>query len=143
GIVYTALFFFLLPHFFAWQNVAGLVTSSAIVSLILCLALPATLGNLFAGITMQVSRPYLTGHWIKIGAYEGKVERADWRSVTLQTLDGDQVSFPHSLLAKMEIRNYSSPSSLHACETQVSVHYRHPPSTVEGILIRCALETSG
>jgi CRP-like cAMP-binding protein len=43
----------------------------------------------------------------------------------------------------MEIRNYSSPSSLHACETQVSVHYRHPPSTVESILLRCALETSG
>jgi len=143
GIVYTALFFFFLPHFFAWRNVAGLITSSAIVSLILGLALQETLGNLFAGITMQISRPYQTGHWIKIGAYEGQVERADWRSMTLRTLEGDQVSFPHSLLAKMEIRNYSFPSTLHACETQVSVHYRHPPSTVETILTRCALETPG
>lgn len=143
GIVYALLFLFLLPQVFAWRDVAGLLTSSAILSIILGLALQETLGNLFAGIGMQMSRPYATGHWIKIGAYEGIVERADWRSMTIRTLYGDRVSFPHSLLAKMEIHNYSLPSPLHARAVQVGVHYRHPPSTVEAILARCALETAG
>lgn len=143
GIVYVALFLFLLPRVFGWQDLAGLVTSSAILSIILGLALQETLGNLFAGIGMQISRPYTVGNWIRIAAHEGVVERADWRSVTIRTLYGDQVSFPHNLLAKLEIQNYSLPSPLHAREVQVGAHYRHSPHKVEAILLRCARETPG
>lgn len=143
SIVYILLFLFLLPQLFAWRDIAGLITSSAILSIILGLALQETLGNLFAGIGMQISRPYLTGHWVKLGPHEGSVERADWRSVTILTRQGDYVSFPHSMVAKMEIHNYSFPMRLHACEVQVGVHYQHPPSTVEVVLLRCAREVSG
>ncbi|MBI3796574.1 MAG: mechanosensitive ion channel [Deltaproteobacteria bacterium] len=143
GIIYIALFLFFFPRLFGWQDIAGLLTSSAIVSIILGLALQETLGNLFAGIAMQVSRPYTAGHWVKVGTYEGLVERADWRSMTIRTLDGDRVSFPHSFLAKMEIHNYSLPSPLHARVVRVGVHYRHPPSKIEEILLHCVRETKG
>ena len=143
SIVYVLVFLFFLPQVFAWRDLAGLITSSAILSIILGLALQETLGNLFAGIGMQIARPYLTGHWVKLGTHEGSVERADWRSVTIRTRQGDFVSFPHSMVAKMEIHNYSFPTTLHACEVQVGVHYKHPPSTVEVILLRCAREVSG
>jgi small-conductance mechanosensitive channel/CRP-like cAMP-binding protein len=143
SIIYILLFLFFLPRVFAWRDIAGLVTSSAIVSVILGLALQETLGNLFAGIGMQIARPYLTGHWVKLGPYEGTVERADWRSMTIRTRLDDLVSFPHSMVAKMEIHNYSFPTTLHACEIQIGVHYKHPPSTVEMVLIRCAREVSG
>jgi len=143
SIVYILLFLFLLPQVFAWRDIAGLVTSSAILSIILGLALQETLGNLFAGIGMQISRPYLTGHWVKLGSHEGKIERADWRSVIIRTRQDDLVSFPHSMVAKMEIHNFSFPTTLHACEVQIGVHYKHPPSTVEVVLLRCAREVSG
>jgi small-conductance mechanosensitive channel len=142
-IVYIGVGLFLLPRVLMWNDIVGLLTSSAIVSIILGLALQETLGNLFAGIAMQIARPYLTGHWIKMGSYEGVVERADWRSMTVRTLRGDQVSFPHSLVAKMEIHNYSFPSLLHACTVEVGAHYRHPPATVKALLVRCAQETPG
>ena len=61
GVVYISLFFFFFPRIFGWKDVAGLLTSSAIVSIILGLALQETLGNLFAGIAMQVARPYTAG----------------------------------------------------------------------------------
>jgi small-conductance mechanosensitive channel/CRP-like cAMP-binding protein len=143
SIIYLSLFFVFLPHLFGLRDVAGLLTSSAIVSIILGLALQETLGNLFAGIGMQISRSYKVGDWIKIGQHEGIVERADWRSAAIRTLNGDQVFFPHSLLAKLEIQNYSLPSPLHAREVQIGVHYQHPPYQVEEILLRCARETSG
>ncbi|MSQ47418.1 MAG: mechanosensitive ion channel [Deltaproteobacteria bacterium] len=143
GIVYTALFLFLLPQVLAWRDVAALATSSAIVSLILGLALQETLGNFFAGIGMQLSRPYITGQWVKIGTCEGVVERADWRSATLRTREGDLVSFPHSLVAKMEIHNFSVPTPFHACEVAVGVDYRHPPSRIDTVLLRCAYDTTG
>jgi small-conductance mechanosensitive channel/CRP-like cAMP-binding protein len=143
SVVYGSLLLIFLPHLFGLQDVAGLLTSSAIVSIILGLALQETLGNLFAGIGMQMSRPYKVGDWVKIGAYEGVVERADWRAVAIRTLYGDQVSFPHSFLAKLEIQNYSLPTTLHAREVQVGVHYRHPPYQIEEILLRCTQETAG
>lgn len=143
SVVYMSVALLLLPRVLVWHDFVGLLTSSAIVSIILGLALQETLGNLFAGIAMQIARPYLTGHWIKMGAYEGMVERADWRSMTLRTLRGDQVSFPHSLVAKMEIHNYSFPSLLHACTVEVGTHYRHPPAAVKALLVRCAQETPG
>jgi small-conductance mechanosensitive channel/CRP-like cAMP-binding protein len=143
GIVYGSLVLVFLPPLFGWRDVAGLLTSSAIVSIILGLALQETLGNLFAGIGMQMSRPYKVGDWVKIGAYEGVVERADWRAVAIRTLDSDQVSFPHSFLARLEIQNYSLPTLLHAREVQIGVHYRHPPYQVEEILLRCTRETAG
>lgn len=143
GIVYLLLFLFLLPQVFAWRDIAGLVTSSAILSIILGLALQETLGNLFAGIGMQITRPYLIGQWVKLGSHEGSIERADWRSVTIRTRQDDFVSFPHSMVAKMEIHNFSFPTTQHACEVRVGVHYKHPPSTVEMILLRCAREVSG
>ncbi|HEV8717593.1 MAG TPA: mechanosensitive ion channel family protein [Candidatus Binatia bacterium] len=143
GVVYISLFFVFFPRIFGWQDIAGLLTSSAIVSIILGLALQETLGNLFAGIAMQMSRPYTAGHWVKIGAYEGVVEQADWRSMTIHTLNGDRVSFPHSLVAKMEVHNYSLPSPLHARIVQVGAHYRHPPARIEEILLRCTRETVG
>lgn len=143
SLVYIGVGLFLLPRVLMWNDIVGLLTSSAIVSIILGLALQETLGNLFAGIAMQIARPYLSGHWIKMGLYEGIVERADWRSMTMRTLRGDQVSFPHSLVAKMEIHNYSFPSLLHACTVEVGAHYRHPPATVKALLIRCAQETAG
>ena len=143
SIVYVLLFFFFFPRLFGWQDIAGLLTSSAIVSIIFGLALQETLGNLFAGIAMQMSRPYTAGHWVKIGAYEGIVEQTDWRSMTIRTLYGDRISFPHSLLGKMEIHNYSLPSPLHARTVRVGVHYRHPPSKVEEILLHCTRGTPG
>lgn len=143
SIVYISVGLFLLPRVLMWHDIVGLLTSSAIVSIILGLALQETLGNLFAGIAMQIARPYLSGHWIKMGSYEGVVERADWRSMTMRTLRGDQVSFPHSLVAKMEIHNYSFPSLLHACTVEVGAHYRHSPATVKALLVRCAQETAG
>lgn len=143
GVVYGSLILIFLPHLLGLRDIAGLLTSSAIVSIILGLALQETLGNLFAGIGMQMSRPYKVGDWVKISTYKGVVERADWRAVTIATLYGEQVSFPHSFLAKLEIQNYSLPTTLHAHEVQVSVHYRHPPYQVEAILLRCVQETDG
>jgi small-conductance mechanosensitive channel len=138
GVVYAALLLVLLSHVAAAHDIAGLVTGSAMVSIILGLAMQETLGNLFAGIAMQLTKPYTIGHWILIGNNEGRVEKADWRSVTIRTTRGDHVSFPHSVLAKMEIHNYSLPTPLHAREICVGVHYRHPPDHVKEVMARCA-----
>ena len=142
-VVYLTLVLGVVPRVFAIKDLAGLFTGSAMVSIIIGLALQETLGNLFAGIAMQVSRPYMLGHWIKVANYEGVVVRADWRSVTIRTKRDDYVAIPHSMLAKMEIQNFSTPTTLHAREITVGVHYRHPPDQVKAVLFQCATAATG
>lgn len=56
-------------------------------SLILGLALQDTLGNLFAGVALQLDKPYEIGDWIEISpraqVWVGQVEEISWRATTM------------------------------------------------------------
>ena len=67
---------FLLALFFIAQatlnvNLSALLASSAVISLVLGLALQETLGNLFAGLSLQAERTLAEGDWVRIGAHSG------------------------------------------------------------------------
>ena len=49
------------------------LTGSAIVAAVVGFALQDTLGNAFAGIAIQVERPFRFGHWIAVGEWSGLV----------------------------------------------------------------------
>ena len=53
------------------------VTGSAIV---IGLALQDTLGNAFAGLAIQVERPFRVGNWIQAAGHEGRVTEVTWRA---------------------------------------------------------------
>src|SRR5262245_9618753 len=57
-IAFTILFFLLFSHYFPNINLGALFTTSAIFGVILGLALQDTLGNFFAGISLQADRPF-------------------------------------------------------------------------------------
>jgi small-conductance mechanosensitive channel/CRP-like cAMP-binding protein len=117
-------------------NITHLLTTSAIISVVLGLALQDTLGNLFSGLALHISRPYEVGDWVKIGNHEGKIIRIDWRSLSIRTLVDTIVVFPHSSIAKMEIMNYSNPSPIIAMTHPIGVHYRHSPHSVQAALMQ-------
>ncbi|MBI2265440.1 MAG: mechanosensitive ion channel family protein [Armatimonadetes bacterium] len=142
GIVYLILI-----GLFIWGvlhiDITPLLTTSAIVSIIIGLALQETLGNVFSGLALHLSRPFSLGDWIEVGNYEGKVERIDWRATSIRTLSGDFVVIPNSSLAKQDLRNYSSPTSHHARIVSVGAHYNHPPSLVTDTLLAAARSSAG
>lgn len=127
---------------FGW-DVTPLLTGSAILSVVIGLALQESLGNLFSGLFLHGSQPFGPGQWIAVGDRQGRVESVDWRSTALRTLTGDIVIIPNSHLAKEIITNYSSPSPLHARTVRTTVALRHPPARVRALLIECALRSHG
>jgi small-conductance mechanosensitive channel len=56
-VAFTALFLLIFSSIFKDVNLAALFTTSAIFGVILGLALQDTLGNFFAGISLQADRP--------------------------------------------------------------------------------------
>ncbi|MDQ7823174.1 MAG: mechanosensitive ion channel family protein [Candidatus Eremiobacteraeota bacterium] len=124
-------------------NVASLLTTSAIISVVIGLALQDTLGNLFAGLALNLSRPYSVGDFVKLDGYEGKIVSIDWRSISLLTIDDNIVTFPHSMVAKLEVLNYSLPALSHCRALTVNVHSRHSPRKVMNALKEIMTATEG
>ena len=53
-----------------------ILATTAVGAVVLGFALQDTLGNLFAGLAIQVERPFRVGDWVTVGGQEGAVERS-------------------------------------------------------------------
>jgi small-conductance mechanosensitive channel/CRP-like cAMP-binding protein len=101
------------------------ITGSAVV---LGFALQDTLGNAFAGLAIQIERPFRVGHWIAAAEHEGRVVEITWRATKIRTKSGDLVILPNSLVAQQAIRNYSAPTAPTRLFVEVGVAYDTPPN---------------
>jgi small-conductance mechanosensitive channel len=125
---------------FSFPNVplAGIVTGSAITSLIIGLALQPILGNIFAGIVIGLEKPYRINDWIKVGDIEGRVVSISWRTTHLRTRDSDNLIIPNASMAQEKIINYYYPHPLHLERVIVTAEYKTPPYRVKQALLAAA-----
>lgn len=129
GLVYIGLFLAFVG-FVLKRDLDSLLVGSAVITVSIGFALQETLGNFFAGLALRLSRPYTLGDNVEVGQVSGRVDKIDWRQTCILTFTGDYVVLPNSMLAKEAIKNFSSPSTLHARDLRVGLHYRHPPNQV-------------
>ena len=104
-VAFTALFFLIFTSIFPEANLGALFTTSAIFGVILGLALQDTLGNFFAGISLQADRPFQVGDVITVGVqrHTGVVEEITWRAVKIRTFSNHVVLISNSTAAKEPI----------------------------------------
>ncbi|MGH9875302.1 MAG: cyclic nucleotide-binding domain-containing protein [Pyrinomonadaceae bacterium] len=104
-IAFTALFFLIFTLIFPDANLGAVFTTSAIFGVILGLALQDTLGNFFAGISLQADRPFQVGDVITVGSerHTGVVEEITWRAVKIRTFQNHIVLISNSTAAKEPI----------------------------------------
>jgi small-conductance mechanosensitive channel/CRP-like cAMP-binding protein len=104
-IAFTALFFLIFTLVFPRVNLGALFTTSAIFGVILGLALQDTLGNFFAGISLQADRPFQVGDVITVGVqrHAGVVEEITWRAIKIRTFSNHVVLISNSTAAKEPI----------------------------------------
>ncbi|MHC8319546.1 mechanosensitive ion channel domain-containing protein [Pseudomonas sp. GB2N2] len=116
--------------------VKGVLATSGALAIIVGLALQSTLSDVFSGIVLNTTKPYLLDDWISIDGTEGRVTDIDWRATRLQTAQGSMAVIPNSLAAKAKIINFSRPSDIFgvSISLQLSPHAR--PQTVIDALER-------
>ena len=104
-VAFIALFFLIFTSTFPTVNLGALFTTSAIFGVILGLALQDTLGNFFAGISLQADRPFQVGDVITVGVqrHSGVVEEITWRAVKIRTFQNHVVLISNSTAAKEPI----------------------------------------
>lgn len=111
-------------------DVTTLLGTSAVLSLVLGLALQDTLGNLFAGLSLQLERPFEVGDFIRVDALEGRVVQIAWRSTRLETVRRELVTLPNSVVAKGHVVSYSGGPAV-ALDLSVVASYDAAPNLVK------------
>lgn len=110
------------------------LATSAIITVVIGLALQETLGNLFAGLALQLDPAYQVGDWIHTGENLGRVEEVTWRATKLRTLDNDLIIIPNGQIGKEKLTNHSYPLGPHATRVIVKVTYGIPPNKVDSVV---------
>jgi small-conductance mechanosensitive channel/CRP-like cAMP-binding protein len=112
-----------------------LLTTSAVGAVVVGFALQDTLGNLFAGLAIQIEKPFRVGQWIQVGGREGEVQQITWRATKLCTKDGEFLVVPNSLISKEMVLNYSEPTVANCVSVDVGASYLTPPNEVKSALL--------
>jgi small-conductance mechanosensitive channel len=127
---------------------APLLATSAIVSVVLGLALQDTLGNLFAGVALQFDKPYEIGDWIEVhGAggqtFTGEVHEITWRATILYGVFDEVLTLPNRLVAQSEVANFSARKKPIYRGLNVLLDPASDEEQVKGILRQVLRETRG
>ena len=111
------------------------LTTSAVGAVVVGFALQDTLGNFFAGLAIQVEKPFRIGQWIRVGDFEGRVEEVTWRATKLLTKAGQFVIVPNSVVAKDPILNYSEPIVPTRLQVDIGLSYDAAPNLAKRALL--------
>jgi small-conductance mechanosensitive channel/CRP-like cAMP-binding protein len=112
-----------------------ILTASAVSAVVVGFALQDTLGNAFAGLGIQIEKPFSVGHWIKVGEFEGRVSQVTWRATKLATRNGTHVIVPNNIISKESILNYSEPVLPVRISVEVGATYLKAPNVVKAAIL--------
>ncbi len=116
-------------------ELTGILVTSTVATAIIGLSLQEVLGNLFAGIILQIESPFFTGDWVEVAGQEGKVVGQNWRTLALITRMNHHVIFTNSHVATERIVNYSRPTTVQRQQVLIGVAYKHSPDAVDEVLM--------
>jgi small-conductance mechanosensitive channel/CRP-like cAMP-binding protein len=114
---------------------SSLLAGSAIVSVVIGLALQETLGNLFAGLAIQLERPFQVGDIVSVGNdIFGRIVQIGWRATRVENKRREVISLPNTTFSKQGVKNYSRGSEPVGFDTFVEITYDTPPNRVKAVI---------
>ncbi len=121
-------------------DITPLITALGIGGLAVALALQDTLGNLFAGVQIILSKQVRARDYVRLSSgEEGWVTDVQSRATTIQTFpDGNLVTVPNSVLASSIVTNFSLPRTALWVTIEVGVSYDSDLEHVETVAIDVA-----
>lgn len=120
----------------------SLALTSAVGAAVIGFAAQDTLGNAFAGLAIQIDRPFRVGHWITVGTFEGLVTEITWRATKLRTKAGNLVVVPNNVVSKEAINNYSEPEAPTRLFVEVGASYNTPPNDTKAALLAALAQST-
>jgi small-conductance mechanosensitive channel len=128
-------------------RLTSLLATSAVLSIVLGLALQETLGNLFAGVALQFDKPYNIGDWVEIesgGAkWRGQVFEISWRSTLLIGFMDELITIPNRTMAQALVSNWSTLRKPFVRSQVLRFYYGTDVERVRALAIQVASRVEG
>ena len=94
-------------HFVFGQSIMPYLAVTGAGAMLVGYTAQNTLGEIFAGLALNLGQNVAKGDYISVGSHRGIVNDMDWRSVTLKNGQGQLVIIPNSSITGSHIVNYS------------------------------------
>lgn len=131
-VVYLILAFVLLHSL--GIEVTGIIATSAVITVVVGLALQQTLGNLLAGLALAWEQRLSIGTWVEIDGQVGMVEQTGWRSTIFRTRTDQRLLIPNADVGAAKITLLGSGERPAAVRIRLGVSYRVAPDAAKEVL---------
>jgi small-conductance mechanosensitive channel len=125
------------------KSIPGLLAGSGIAAAIIGFAMQDLLGNIIAGIAIEIGKPFKPGDWLLVEGQRAEVIEVNWRSTRLRTNDDICLDIPNKSIVGSTITNLTYPTAQHGIRLEVRFDYHVSPSIVKDCMIRAAAHAPG
>ena len=88
-------------------DTASLVALVSVAGLALSLSVQNVMSNLFSGITLLITKPFVTGDFVEVAGKTGTIKSVGLFYTQLDTLDNIAISIPNGDVTAAAVNNYS------------------------------------
>jgi len=118
-------------HYVYDKSITTILATSGAAAFIVGLSAQSTLREIFAGLSLNMTRSLRIGDFVEIDDIYGEVHEINWRSVSLlNPHTGSLYIFPNSAVADKTILNFSEPTELFKYWIIFHVEYGASPDLV-------------
>jgi small-conductance mechanosensitive channel/CRP-like cAMP-binding protein len=117
-------------------NLTGILTTSAVLTVVVGFAAQTTLSSLISGLILQIERPFGLGDWIKVSDMEGRVIGITWKSTRLLTREKILVYIPNAEITNKSFFNYSKPNRICMARAYIGIEYGAQPNVVKDVILQ-------
>lgn len=121
----------------------GVFATSSVLAIILGFALQQLLADIFAGVALNMERPFKAGDWITLDGIQGMVLETNWRSTHLRTRTMDLLVVPNAVIGRAKLFNHSRPQVRHLDFVDVTLQYGVDEAAVLTLLKDAAVTVDG
>ncbi len=114
-------------------DVTALAATSGLVAIVIGYSAQPTLSELFAGLALNLSRPFKEGDSIQVDGVWGVVVDSGWRSVNLRTYEGTMVTLPNSKMVSLRVTNLDLPDHNMRHHIPFVIDVDVPPGKVQAV----------
>jgi small-conductance mechanosensitive channel len=143
GVIILIVAIFLVLQIGYGQSIKALLIAPGIAAVIIGLAAQDMVGNILAGVALQIGKPFEHGDWLLVDNRYAEVTEINWRSTRLRTVDDISIEIPHRELARQTIVNLNRPRRPYAMRIPITLDYAVPPTRVKDVLLHAVANAKG
>lgn len=121
------------------QSLKAVLVSSTVVSAVLGFALQDVLKNVFAGLALDLEKPFQRGDWLVLpGMPPAEVVDITWRSTWLRTAEGHEFFEPNATMNNARLEIFGRGQRPVAFALMVGLPYELAPTEARALLLDAA-----